>query len=194
MRLPLHQHPLWVIGRRHCQNMRQSLEDHGHRQLFHLYNIWMCSLPGDHVYYHFLRHRPIKLLHLFLPHTGGDYGYSVSGSRVAGEGAYSIVRVCSAAHQPSGRKVAINKIAPFDHSMFCLRTLRELKLLKLLSEAGGSENIISILDIIKPPSLDTFKEAYLIQELMETDVHRVIRTQDLSDDHAQYFTYQTLHA
>lgn len=111
---------------------------------------------------------------------------------VVGEGAYGIV--CSAVHRSSGRKVAIKKIAPFDHSMFCLRTLRELKLLKFLSEAGVSENIISILDIIKPSSFESFKEVYLIQELMETDMHRVIRTQDLSDDHAQYFTYQTLRA
>jgi len=111
---------------------------------------------------------------------------------VVGEGAYGIV--CSAVHRPSGRKVAIKKIAPFDHSMFCLRTLRELKLLKFFCEAGVSENIISILDIIKPPSIDAFKEVYLIQELMETDMHRVIRTQDLSDDHAQYFIYQTLRA
>ncbi|KAJ3566490.1 hypothetical protein NP233_g6979 [Leucocoprinus birnbaumii] len=111
---------------------------------------------------------------------------------VVGEGAYGIV--CSAVHRPSGRKVAIKKITPFDHSMFCLRTLRELKLLKFLSESGVSENIISILDIIKPPSLEAFKEVYLIQELMETDMHRVIRTQDLSDDHAQYFIYQTLRA
>jgi serine/threonine protein kinase len=98
---------------------------------------------------------------------------------VVGEGAYGIV--CSAIHRPSGRKVAIKKIAPFDHSMFCLRTLRELKLLKFLSEAGVSENvcplappaglfadpgivgwrqIISILDIIKPPSIEAFKEVY----------------------------------
>ena len=77
---------------------------------------------------------------------------------VVGEGAYGIV--CSAIHRPSGRKVAIKKIAPFDHSMFCLRTLRELKLLKFLSEAGVSENIISILDIIKPRSIEEFKEVY----------------------------------
>lgn len=95
---------------------------------------------------------------------------------VVGEGAYGIV--CSAVHRPSGRKVAIKKIAPFDHSMFCLRTLRELKLLKFLSEAGVSENvshfcapfrfssnlvatkIISILDIVKPSSLEAFKEVY----------------------------------
>ncbi|CAH1760064.1 7112_t:CDS:2 [Entrophospora sp. SA101] len=35
-------------------------------------------------------------------------------------------------------------------------------------------------------------QSYLIQELMETDMHRVIRTQNLSDDHCQYFIYQTL--
>ena len=67
--------------------------------------------------------------------------------------------------------------------------------------------IISILDIIKPPSYDDFKEIYcacpassipslacssrllhhhaVIQELMQTDLHRVIRTQQLTDDHCQ---------
>lgn len=106
--------------------------------------------------------------------------------------------------------MAIKKITPFDHSMFCLRTLREMKLLRYFNH----ENIISILDIQKPRSYETFNEVYLIQvghsrnqsphtspslttlfqELMETDMHRVIRTQDLSDDHCQYFIYQTLRA
>lgn len=87
---------------------------------------------------------------------------------------------------PSQRKVAIKRITPFDHTMFSLRTLREIKLLRHFHH----ENIISILDILRPPSLDDFKEVYLVQELMETDLHRVIRTQDLSDDHCQYFIYQ----
>ncbi|CCL98750.1 uncharacterized protein FIBRA_00755 [Fibroporia radiculosa] len=107
---------------------------------------------------------------------------------VIGEGAYGIV--CSALHVPSQRKVAIKRISPFDHSMFCLRTLREIKLLRHFHH----ENIISILDILKPPSLAEFREVYLVQELMETDLHRVIRTQELSDDHCQYFIYQTLRA
>lgn len=111
---------------------------------------------------------------------------------VIGEGAYGVV--CSAIHRPTGTKVAIKKITPFDHSMFALRTLRELKLLKYFQEQNVSENIISIVDIIRPSSLEAFKEVYLIQELMETDMHRVIRTQDLSDDHCQYFIYQTLRA
>jgi mitogen-activated protein kinase 1/3 len=65
----------------------------------------------------------------------------------------------SALHKPSGQKVAIKKITPFDHSMFCLRTLREMKLLRYFNH----ENIISILDIQKPRSYDTFTEVYLIQ-------------------------------
>ncbi|KNZ62206.1 CMGC/MAPK protein kinase [Puccinia sorghi] len=111
---------------------------------------------------------------------------------VIGEGAYGIV--CSAIHRPSGQKVAIKKIVPFDHSMFCLRTLRELKLLKYFQQHNVSENIISIVDIIRPPSIEAFTEVYIIQELMETDMHRVIRTQVFSDDHCQYFIYQTLRA
>ena len=74
--------------------------------------------------------------------------------------------------------------------MFCLRTLREMKLLRYFNH----ENIISILDIQKPRNFESFFEVYLIQELMETDMHRVIRTQELSDDHCQYFIYQTLRA
>ncbi|KAF8576537.1 hypothetical protein K439DRAFT_1622779 [Ramaria rubella] len=58
---------------------------------------------------------------------------------VIGEGTYGIV--CSALHCPTGHKVAIKKIVPFDHSMFCLCTLCELNLLNLLSEAGVSENV-----------------------------------------------------
>ncbi|KAF1797781.1 hypothetical protein V8B55DRAFT_1548828 [Mucor lusitanicus] len=121
-----------------------------------------------------------------LKHFNGGDQYDVID--IVGEGAYGVV--CSAVHKPTGQMVAIKRILPFDHAMFCLRTLREIKLLKYFNH----ENIISILDIMKPKSIDDFTEVYLIQELMETDMHRVIRTQDLSDDHCQYFTYQTLRA
>ncbi|CAO3609351.1 unnamed protein product [Mucor fragilis] len=121
-----------------------------------------------------------------LKHFNGGDQYDVID--IVGEGAYGVV--CSAVHKPTGQMVAIKRILPFDHAMFCLRTLREIKLLKYFNH----ENIISILDIMKPKTIDDFTEVYLIQELMETDMHRVIRTQDLSDDHCQYFTYQTLRA
>lgn len=107
---------------------------------------------------------------------------------IVGEGAYGVV--CLAIHKPLNQKVAIKKIEPFERLMLCLRTLRELKLLKHFNH----ENIISILAIQRPSLYETFSEIYFIQELMETDLHRVIRTQRLSDDHIQYFIYQTLRA
>lgn len=55
--------------------------------------------------------------------------------------------------------MAIKRITPFDHSMFCLRTLREIKLLRHFNH----ENIISILDIVRPANVESFQEVYLIQ-------------------------------
>lgn len=38
---------------------------------------------------------------------------------------------------------------------------------------------------------DKFADVYLVYELMDTDLHQIIRSpQPLSDDHIQYFTYQ----
>lgn len=108
--------------------------------------------------------------------------------QLLGEGAYGVV--CSARHLPTGQMVAIKKIEPFDRPLFCLRTLREIKLLRCFQH----ENIISIFDIQRPASFETFNEVYIIQELMDTDLHRVIATQTLSDDHIQYFVYQILRA
>ena len=47
----------------------------------------------------------------------------------------------SAVHKPTGQMVAIKRILPFDHAMFCLRTLREIKLLKYFNH----ENVTSLL-------------------------------------------------
>jgi mitogen-activated protein kinase 1/3 len=56
------------------------------------------------------------------------------------------------------------------------------------------ENIISILDVHRPITYEEFGEVYLTQELMDTNMHRVIETQEFSDDHCQYFIYQILRA
>ncbi len=44
-----------------------------------------------------------------------------------------------------------------------------------------------------PPAAqaDKFADVYLVYELMDTDLHQIIRSpQPLSDEHVQYFTYQ----
>lgn len=116
--------------------------------------------------------------------------FNISGdfqiNSLIGQGAYGVV--CSAIHKPSGETVAIKKIEPFEKPLFALRTLREIKILKHFEH----ENIISIYNIQKPLNFSEFNEVYIIQEYMQTDLHKVISTQDLSDDHVQYFIYQIL--
>lgn len=99
------------------------------------------------------------------------------------------VIVCSALHRPSNTRVAIKAIRPSGHGMLWLRALRELKLLRHFHH----ENIVSTLDVPKP-SHEASTVVYLIQEIMETDMNKVISTQKLSDDHCQYLTYQVLRA
>ncbi|KAI5954233.1 tmk1 [Candida jiufengensis] len=107
--------------------------------------------------------------------------------KILGEGAYGIVAL--AIHLPTNTKVAIKKIEPFERSLFCLRTLREIKLLKKFSK---HENLIKLYDIQKPINYENFNEVYLIQEFMPSDLHNIIQTHILNDQHLQFFVYQIL--
>ncbi|CAI5755758.1 unnamed protein product [Candida verbasci] len=107
--------------------------------------------------------------------------------KILGEGAYGIVAL--AIHLPSKTKVAIKKIEPFERPLFCLRTLREIK---LLNKFNNHENIIKLYDVQNPLNFENFNEVYLIQEYMPSDLHNIIRTQVLTDQHIQYFIYQIL--
>lgn len=106
-----------------------------------------------------------------------------------GTGAYGVV--CSAVHKKTKVKVAIKKIPDiFAQPTIAKRTLREIKILKHFKH----DNIISIREILKPTeSVDNFKDVYIVLDLMESDMHRVIHSkQDLSDEHVRYFLYQIL--
>mmetsp|Transcript_17578 Transcript_17578/g.8284 ORF Transcript_17578/g.8284 Transcript_17578/m.8284 type:complete len:117 (-) Transcript_17578:94-444(-) len=96
-----------------------------------------------------------------------------------GTGAYGLV--CEAYDKVTDTRVAIKKIErAFEHSTFTKRTLRELKILRLLNH----ENIMSILSIQLPLSRTEFQEIYVISELMETDLTTIIKSnQELSDEH-----------
>lgn len=106
---------------------------------------------------------------------------------ILGEGAYGIVS--SAVHKPSGLTVAIKKIEPFAKVLMCLRTIRELKLLRFFN---NHENIIGLYDVQRPKDLDLFQEVYLVQEYMPMDLYKVIHSQNLLDQHIKYFVYQIL--
>jgi mitogen-activated protein kinase 1/2 len=103
-----------------------------------------------------------------------------------GRGAYGIV--CSSVNRETNEKVAIKKIYNvFDNRVDALRTLRELKLLRHLRHA----NVIALKDIMMPVQRRSFKDVYLVYELMDTDLHQIIKSsQPLSSDHCQYFLFQ----
>lgn len=94
----------------------------------------------------------------------------------------------SAKNLATGEKVAIKKIAnAFENLTDARRTLREIKLLRHLRH----ENIIAVKDILRPPSKDKFNDVYVVYELMDTDLHQIIRSsQPLTNEHFQYFIYQ----
>lgn len=110
--------------------------------------------------------------------------------RVIGEGAYGVV-VC-ARDSVTGTKVAVKRIAKcLNNTPFATRILRELKFLRFLSR---HENIISTLDVLLPGEIDRFNDAFVVFELMPTDLQHVLRSQRhvLRHDHVKYFMWQLL--
>jgi serine/threonine protein kinase len=79
--------------------------------------------------------------------------------------------------------VAIKKVPnAFNDLTDALRILREIRLMRHF----GHENIVPIYDLGPPEALGNFEDVYIMSELMETDLHRIIYSrQDLSDEHLQ---------
>mmetsp|Transcript_4013 Transcript_4013/g.8613 ORF Transcript_4013/g.8613 Transcript_4013/m.8613 type:complete len:398 (+) Transcript_4013:156-1349(+) len=109
--------------------------------------------------------------------------------KAVGQGAYGLVT--AARHIESGRTVAIKKIPKaFEDSIDCKRLLREIKILRHFKH----DNILGLVDILPPPEgKDSWKDVYIVSELMDTDLHYIIHSkQPLTDEHFKYFLYQIL--
>ncbi|KAG5017454.1 hypothetical protein JHK85_023590 [Glycine max] len=124
----------------------------------------------------------------FFSEYGDANRYKIQ--EVIGKGSYGVV--CSAIDTHTGDKVAIKKIHDiFEHISDAARILREIKLLRLLRHP----DIVEIKHIMLPPSRKDFKDIYVVFELMESDLHQVIKANDdLTKEHYQFFLYQLLRA
>lgn len=119
-----------------------------------------------------------------------DYGeanrYTIH--EVIGKGSYGVV--CSATDNTTGEKVAIKKITDvFEHVSDATRILREIMLLRHLKHP----DIVTIKHVMLPPSMKDYKDLYVVFELMESDLHQVIKANDdLTTEHYRYFLYQLM--
>ncbi|KAL5531928.1 TMK2 [Sanghuangporus sanghuang] len=107
-----------------------------------------------------------------------------------GQGAYGCV--VAARHRRSGEGCAIKKITNINTKR--ILTKRCLREIRLLHHFRGHKNITCLydMDIVFQPN-GNFDEVYLYEELMEADLHAIVRSgQPLSDAHFQSFLYQTL--
>lgn len=108
--------------------------------------------------------------------------------RAIGHGAYGVV--IAASDQVTGNAVAIKNIPrTFDDLVDAKRIVREIRLMRHLRHP----HVVSVLDVMRPPMLATFEDTYIVTDLMETDLHRVINSPEaLSSDHIAFITYQLL--
>ncbi|KAL0482329.1 mitogen-activated protein kinase [Acrasis kona] len=117
--------------------------------------------------------------------------YTVNSAKFEVDERYSVIKPIGAAQDKlAGEKVAIKKVPKlFQDLVDGKRILREIKLLR----AFKHENVISVKDIMQIPNKESFSDIYIVNELMDTDLHQVIRSkQQLTTEHKQYFVYQIL--
>ncbi|KAL5017645.1 hypothetical protein ScPMuIL_007234 [Solemya velum] len=112
----------------------------------------------------------------------------VQPDRPIGYGAFGVV--WSVTDPRDGKRVALKKMPNvFQNLVSCKRVYRELRMLCHFKH----DNVLSALDILQPPHLDFFQEVYVLTELMQSDLHKIIVSpQPLTSDHVKVFLYQIL--
>ncbi|EKX40974.1 hypothetical protein GUITHDRAFT_56704, partial [Guillardia theta CCMP2712] len=107
-----------------------------------------------------------------------------------GKGSYGTV--IAAMDRRTKNKVAIKAICETSGSQpASLQLLREILCLRHFS---GHENIVQLQSVfLFPTSREDFKSVFLVMEIMDTDLHRIIRSkQTLNQDQVKIFMYQIL--
>ena len=99
--------------------------------------------------------------------VGSDY----ECIKLLGQGSYGAV--ASALHKPTNKKVAIKKMdGVFEDEVDCKRILREVTLLRRLKHPY----VVELFDVIEPKNITTFDTLYVVLELAESDLKKVIKS------------------
>ncbi|CCD12918.1 unnamed protein product [Trypanosoma congolense IL3000] len=129
--------------------------------------------------------------------SGGRRVYFVQGQtfevsrshrlmKFIGSGSYG--SVCSAIDEDSGERIAIKRIPRvFSDLREGKRILREMDILTSLHHT----NLIRLRQFIRPCQKDDFSDIYMVMDLYDTDLHRIIKSrQKLTNEHYQYLMIQ----
>jgi serine/threonine protein kinase len=77
----------------------------------------------------------------------------------------------------------------FEDETDCKRILRELKILRVLKH----QYVVELLDIIEPKDMDNFETVYIVLELAESDLKKVVKSAiHLTPVHIQTIVYNLL--
>lgn len=108
--------------------------------------------------------------------------------RAIGYGAFGVVWAVT--DPRDNKRVALKKMPNvFQNLISAKRVYREVKMLCFFHH----ENILSALDVLQPPHIQIFQEIYVITELMQSDLHKIIvSNQPITSDHVKIFLYQIL--
>jgi len=108
--------------------------------------------------------------------------------RLIGSGAYSVV--ARATDAQTGTPVAIKRIAEvFYDAQEAKKVLREIRLLRDFSHP----NIISLITLVTPTSLETFDDIFMVTSFMESDLRRIIKSrQPLQPEQIRSYMAQLL--
>jgi len=136
-----------------------------------------------------------------VPPLAAKAHFSVKGTPFCIEGRYTFVKalglgaygvVCAVSDAVTGKKVAVKKVSGvFDDLTDAKRIIREIRLLGQMNH----ENILAVLDMDEPADYASFNDVYIVTELMDTDLNKLLRSKHpLLEAQCKYFGYQLLRA
>eukprot|EP00794_Sanderia_malayensis_P013854 gene13854-15302_t len=113
---------------------------------------------------------------------------NVEADKPIGYGAFGVVWAVT--DPRTSKRVALKKMPNvFQNTVSGKRVYRELRMLCFFKH----DNVLQALDVLQPDPMDLFEELYVITELMQSDLHKIIVSpQPLTSDHVKVFLYQIL--
>jgi len=130
-----------------------------------------------------------------LKHNVSELPSRYELKELIGRGAYGSVFTCR--DTQTDTFVAVKKISNVFQKEFDFqkRIYREVKILKHIQNKHS--NVINLIDLLKPSSYEDFQSIYIVTELVDDNLHDVLRDQRYrysTDQQINYFLHQLLSA